>query len=146
MALKLLVLMFMEKTLKIHECMTLVPRTIGGDIPVSKAGQIMRELDIRHLPVLYEGKLVGIVSDRDLKIAKSFRGPGELNVEDVMSPDPFVVSPEAFLDDVAAEMVAHKFGSAVVQAGSGKVVGIFTTIDALRVLQDTFRKYYSHAA
>src|SRR5262249_39099561 len=69
---------------EICECMSIVPRTIGADIGVSKAAAVMREADIRHLPVLREGKLVGIVSERDIQVARAFPGPGELTVEDVM--------------------------------------------------------------
>ena len=136
----------MKTTPMIQESMTLVPKTIGSDLPISKAGAIMREHDVRHLPVLKEGKLVGIISDRDIKIAKSFPGPGELSVEDVMTPDPFVVGPDAFLDEVAAVMIEHKYGCAVIQSPGGKVVGIFTTIDALRVLNNVLQKNYSHKA
>jgi acetoin utilization protein AcuB len=126
--------------------MTRVPHTIGLDIPISKAGAVMRESGIRHLPVLKEGKLVGIISERDVAVAKCFPGPGELVVEDIMTPDPYVVSSEAFIDDVIAEMVEHKYGSAVVQAPTGKVVGILTTIDALKILQEIMHRYYAHSA
>jgi acetoin utilization protein AcuB len=130
----------MSATLTIHQYMTLVPRTIGEDIEVSKADAIMRDHDIRHLPVLKEGKLVGIVSDRDVKIAKSFPGPGELSVGDVMSADPYTVGPETPLSEVVATMIEHKYGSALVQSPQGKIAGIFTTIDALRALKHLLEK------
>jgi acetoin utilization protein AcuB len=136
----------MEATPKVQQYMSLVPRTIGQDIEISKAEAIMRDHDIRHLPVLREAKLVGVISDRDVKVARSFPGPGVLSVGDVMTVDPYVVSPETFLDDVAGEMVEHKYGCAVVQAPNGKIVGIFTTTDALRALKYLLGRFSSHKA
>ena len=77
---------------KIEEVMSRPPRTIGEDIPVSTARSEMRRDRIRHLPVLSAGRLVGIISDRDIRIAQSFQGPGELLVKNIMTPDPYVVS------------------------------------------------------
>jgi acetoin utilization protein AcuB len=103
---------------------------------------MMRELQIRHLPVQEGGKLVGILTDRDLKLATSFGDPNELKVEDVMSLDPYTVRPEASLDAVVIEMAEHKYGSAIVQQANGKVVGIFTAVDALRVLAEQLEAFY----
>lgn len=125
----------METTPKIQEYMSLVPRTVGQEATVTQAEAMMKENEIRHLPVIEAGRLVGVVSERDIKLGRSFPGPGELTVGDVMVPNPYVVGPDAFLDEVASEMIKHKLGSAIVQLPSGKVVGIFTMIDALRVLQ-----------
>lgn len=129
----------MSKPLLIQECMTLVPRTVGSTISVTKAKQLMEDLDIRHLPVLKEGRLVGLISERDINLAKSFRGPGELSVEDVMSIEPFVIKPDALVEEVTSQMVSRKFGSAIVQSETGKVVGIFTTTDALRLIRDLLK-------
>jgi acetoin utilization protein AcuB len=131
---------------KVQKFMTALPHTIGSDIPVKKAMELMREFRIRHLPVQKGGQLVGVVSERDIRLARSFQGPGELAVEDVMSADPYVVSPEAGLDEVASEMATHKYGCAIVVQSNGKIVGIFTDNDALRVLAETLRGNYRAVA
>lgn len=135
----------MKNMPKIQKFMTTMPHTIGSDMTIKKAMEIMREHRIRHLPVQKGGKLVGIITDRDVKLARSFQGPGELSVDDVMTPDPYVVGPEASLNDVVLEMAEHKYGCAIVQQDNGKVVGIFTDNDGLRVLGEVLRQNYKEA-
>lgn len=127
---------------KIQKVMTTMPHTIGSDIPISKALSMMREHNIRHLPVQQGGELVGILSDRDLKLATSFSGPDELKVEDVMMPDPYVADPAAPLDQVVARMAERKLGCTIIKQTNGKVVGILTDNDALRVLAEVLRENY----
>lgn len=115
--------------------MTPNPHCIGRDQPLAVAHEKMRTLGFRHLPVLDGGKLVGIVSQRDLLFVETLRdvNPEEVTVDDAMSSDVYVVPPERAIGEVAARMVERKYGCAVVVDG-GHVVGIFTTNDALRVL------------
>lgn len=129
---------------QIQKYMTAMPHTIGTDIPVKKALELMTSHRIRHLPVQSGGKLLGILSDRDIRLAASFQGAEELLVEDVMSPDPFKVEPDSSLDYVVSEMAEHKYGCAVIQQGNGRVVGIFTATDGLRVLAELLDKNYQH--
>lgn len=127
---------------KIQKVMTAMPHTIGSDIPIKQAMEIMRNFHIRHLPVQSGGDLVGVISDRDIQLARSFQGTGELTVDDVMTPDPYVVQPEAELDEVVLNMAEHKYGCAIVRQSNGKVVGILTDNDGLRILGDTLRSHY----
>ena len=132
----------MKQMPAIQKFMTTTPHTIGRDIPIQTALSMMREHNIRHLPVQDGGKLVGILTDRDLSLAASFGKPSELKAEDVMTQSPYTVLPEAPLDQVVLEMAEHKYGCAVVKQGNGKVVGIFTAVDALRVLGETLESFY----
>ena len=113
-------------------------------MPIKKAAEMMQEFRIRHLPVQKGGALVGVITDRDIKLARSFEeaGTGDSKVEDVMSPDPFTASPEAALDEVVLEMAEHKYGCAIIQQQNGKVVGIFTDNDGLRILGEIVRQNY----
>lgn len=121
----------------IQRYMSASPHSIGSEQTLTAAHELMRENQVRHLPVLHGGKLVGLVSQRDLHLVETLAGvnPDEVRVEDAMSADPFVVSPDADLAEVARHMAEHKLGSAVVMQGN-KVVGVFTTVDALRALGD----------
>ncbi|MEK6579389.1 MAG: CBS domain-containing protein [Bdellovibrionota bacterium] len=132
----------MKQMPKIDKFMTPMPHTIGMDIPIKKALEIMREHGIRHLPVQEGGKLVGVLTDRDIKLAASFQGASELIVEDVMTPDPFTTHPEASLDYVVSQMAEHKYGCAVVQQENKKIVGIFTATDGMRVFAEILTKNY----
>lgn len=134
------------KTLpKIEKYMTSMPHTIGKDIPLKTALSQMREYRIRHLPVQEGGQLIGVLTDRDVKLASSFQGAAEFKVEEVMTPDPYTVRPGTSLEQVVSEMAEHKYGCAIVQQDNGKVVGIFTTVDALRVLSEVLLKNYKPA-
>jgi acetoin utilization protein AcuB len=126
----------------VQKVMTAMPHTIGADIPLKKAKSMMSDYHIRHLPVLEGGQLVGILTERDIALASSFEGAAELKVEDVMMSMTYTVRPEASLDAVVAEMAERKYGSALVQQENGKVVGIFTAVDALRVLSEVLREHY----
>jgi acetoin utilization protein AcuB len=119
----------------IRDFMTPAPHTIGREQSLSVAQAHMRAFGVRHLPVLHAGKLVGILSQRDALFVETLHDvdPAEVPVEDAMSGDVYVVSPDASLFEVAAEMAEHKYGCAVVMDGGG-VAGIFTTVDALRAL------------
>ena len=119
----------------ISRYMTRQPWTIRHDASLKLAGQLMREHRVRHLPVLDAGKLVGLVSERDVLLFDR-RGEPDTKVEDAMSVDVYGVRPTDPIEGVVASMAERKLGSAVVLDRRGEVEGIFTTVDALRVLLD----------
>lgn len=121
----------------VSKFMTTLPHTIGADQTLAKASKMMSEFKVRHLPVLSGGKLVGILSDRDLKLVETFRDvdPEKETVDEAYSPDPYITSPTASLADVCAEMAGHKYGCALV-CDNHKLVGIFTWIDALTAFSE----------
>lgn len=115
----------------VKKYMTQSVQTIGDEQPMSVAHRVMRDEQIRHLPVLHQGKLVGIVTDRDLRMVETLRDvdPTRVAVSEAMTADVYTVSPDAGIDEVVGSMATHKYGSAVV-VDHGHVVGIFTTVDA----------------
>ncbi|QQR81989.1 MAG: CBS domain-containing protein [Deltaproteobacteria bacterium] len=121
--------------------MTASPHTIGAEQNIELASKRMNDLGIRHLPVLKGGKLVGIISDRDIRLVEALESvdPGLILVQDVMSPEIYSVSPDASMAQVCAHMAKQKFGSAVI-VEKEVIVGIFTTIDALRAFSDHLLK------
>lgn len=119
----------------IAEVMTRSPFTIGRDQRLARAHVVMREHGLRHLPVLEGGKLVGILSQRDLYFVEAIAGTDMQmdSVADAMASDLYVVAPGDRVADVARSMAKHKYGCAVV-VDCGRVVGIFTATDALELL------------
>jgi acetoin utilization protein AcuB len=130
---------------QIKKYMTTDIQTIGDQQPMAMAHRMMREQHIRHLPVLHQGKIVGIVTDRDLHLVETLRDvdPAKISVSEAMTPDPYVVGPEASLDEVVSTMAAKKYGSAVV-TDHGHVVGIFTTVDACSAFAELLETRLSH--
>ncbi|MFT3776315.1 MAG: CBS domain-containing protein [Minicystis sp.] len=115
--------------------MTKSPVVVERDATMERALRIMDEQGFRHLPVVDGGRLVGLVSERELKIVDHMAGfTGKLCVVgDFILAPPYTVSPDAPLGEVARVMAENKYGSAVVCDGD-RVVGVFTTTDALRAL------------
>jgi acetoin utilization protein AcuB len=124
----------------VERFMTANPVAITSDRTLAEAHRVMRERQIRHLPVVDSGRLVGLVSQRDLYLIETLHGvdPDAERVEEAMTAEPFTVAPDAPLEDVASVMAERRYGSAVVLQG-GEVVGLFTTVDALRALATVSR-------
>ncbi|MEZ4229383.1 MAG: CBS domain-containing protein [Polyangiaceae bacterium] len=121
----------------ISEFMTAQPHSIGQEQTLAAAADQMRKLNVRHLPVLHGGKLVGLLSQRDIHLVQTLPDidPEQVKVEEAMTAEPFQVAPGDTLAGVARTMADNKYGAAVVMDGS-KLVGVFTTTDALRILAD----------
>ena len=117
--------------------------TIQKDDPVERAQTMMAVHGIRHLPVLDGRRLVGILSDRDIrgvlipqrlgnsaKKSGAFYLPRDVMVEEAMSLDPLWVSPGSDIEEAARLLIKNKIGCLPVVDG-GKVVGIITDTDIL---------------
>jgi acetoin utilization protein AcuB len=122
--------------------MTRQPWTIRRNASLAQAREMMRIHHIRHLPVLDGGKLVGVLSERELRLIDALPGgePDEISVEDAMTADVYTVRADDPVDEVVDEMAEHKYGSVVVVDKSGTIEGIFTTVDALDVLAALLRR------
>jgi acetoin utilization protein AcuB len=126
----------------IRRFMTVGPHVITSRHTLAEAHQTMRERGVRHLPVVDDGHLKGVVSQRDLYLLETLRGVDAARelVEEAMSSDPYVVTPEAPLEEVAEAMANQKHGSALV-VERATVIGIFTTTDALKALVSVLRRH-----
>ena len=117
--------------------MTPFPYSIEIDAPLAEAHALMREHRFRHLPVMSKGTIVGMLSDRDIKLVlgPDFDRPdeSELKVGDAYVEQPCVVPASAPVARVARTMAERHIGSAIVTK-DGKLVGIFTVTDACRAL------------
>jgi acetoin utilization protein AcuB len=125
---------------RIRDIMTPAPHTIGVDQSLFRAREVMREHHVRHLPVLRAGRLVGIVTERDVDLVEALDELDERQVlvEEAMTSDVYAVRPEQALDAVVDHMAKHKLGSAIVAEGD-RVLGVFTSVDALRLLAKELR-------
>ncbi len=118
--------------------MTRLVHTVGTEQTISFALDHMQEHKIRHLPVLRGGRLVGVVSDRDLGLVAGLNdvNPDNTKVEEAMTAVPYTASSKTPLLDVLQEMTEHKYGSVLIMDGT-KVSGIFTTYDVVLLLTKT---------
>lgn len=130
---------------KIMKFMTPDPVTVNSQLTLSQADKMMREHNIRHLPVLEGGRLIGVVSDRDLKMVMSFKdvNPEVVTVEEACTFDPIKVSPEAPLDEVVVMMAEKRIGSVLVVDNS-KLVGIYTWVDGLKSMGEILNQRFHH--
>jgi CBS domain-containing protein len=126
----------MRKITTLQDVMTPVPRTVHPNKKLREAAFLMRSQKIRHLPVEEDGKCIGILSDRDLRTAATYLGSDAdfLRVRNAMIGDPYCVSPGTSLAVVARHMAKKKYGCVVVTDTAGKIVGIFTAVDALEFI------------
>jgi acetoin utilization protein AcuB len=133
--------------MKVRDLMTAKPITAGPDMPVLEARQIMLGKRIRHLLVTDGPKLLGIVTDRDIRL--NLPSPAtslsiweinyllaRLTVASVMTKALVTVSPGGDLRDAAVLMLDHRIGALPVVDG-GALVGIVTETDLLRAFVKT---------
>ena len=125
----------MRKVPLIGDVMTPSPVVVEIDASVADARDRMIDNEVRHLPVVEEGRLVAVVSDRDIAAlendAEADRLSKRLRVRDACSLDLYAVAPDAALDVVLLEMADRHVGSVVVVDGEA-AVGVFTATDACR--------------
>ena len=123
----------------IQKYMSTTPHSIGADQRLDSAMELMKKYSIRHLPVLKAGGLIGILSDRDIKLALGIRGvdPTKTAVDEIATDEVYITQPDIPLNEVVSQMAEKRIGSAVV-VQNHKLVGIFTSTDAMRVLGEIF--------
>ena len=126
--------------IRVRDLMSREPETIAPDAPLGAALAAMRAQEIRHLPVVEPGgRLVGIVTDRDLRQAMLARSHAlrdanrDLQVQDVMTCGVVTVEPDATVVRAATLMHERKIGSVPVVEG-GRLAGIVTERDLLRAV------------
>jgi acetoin utilization protein AcuB len=124
----------MKANKRIEENMTEYPSLVSDRTSVVEAQEFMKEMGIRHLPVVEKGKVVGIISDRDLRQAELLSDSMTLVVSDFMTPNPYCVKVGTPLGEVVQKMAEHKYGSVIILNQIDRVVGIFTTTDGMRLL------------
>ena len=131
----------------IREWMTKDVITVTPDTSMLKASKLMKDHNIRRLPVLDGKRVAGIVSDRDIRAASPSKATtldmhelyyllSEVKVKDIMTSDPVTVYDTDAVDAAALIMENKGIGGLPVVDGSGELVGIITDHDIFRVLVD----------
>lgn len=125
----------------VEEFTTPSPLTAKEDTPIESLHQMMKEHNVRHIPILRDGRVTGIVSERDIKVASGLTSKERSMVRaaDIMAREPVTVSAGARLDEVAFEMAENKIGSVIVNDEDDNFYGIFTVTDALNALIEIAR-------
>jgi acetoin utilization protein AcuB len=112
----------------VRDVMTRRLVTIGPETSCREARRLMDEHRIRHLPVVAGGRLIGMVSDRDVRSAAS--GASGSVARRIMTPDPVTVTSRTRIEHAARVMLDARFGSLPVVDTT--LVGIVTSTDLLR--------------
>lgn len=124
--------------IKVDEYTSLSPVTISHTESLDRASDLMHEHGIRHLPVMIDGKISGIISERDVLSHIGKDWTRMMKVGDIMSTSVLTVYKDDNLGEVAYQLSSQKVGSAVVLDDDGSLYGIFTTTDALNALVEVF--------
>jgi acetoin utilization protein AcuB len=150
--------MSVQATTLVRDVMAKQPVTIGPEASLGSASAVMRERGIRHLPVVDDtGRLLGIITDRDLRAAalapalseflpvglrRAVEGAAEmleqLRVQDAMTWGVVTTRPDASVAEAGAVMFERRVGSLPVRE-NGKLVGIVTERDIFKALMMTIK-------
>jgi CBS domain-containing protein len=126
----------MAKT--VADAMTPEPRTVSRLSSVVDAAKIMFEEDVGSVPVVEDGSLVGIVTDRDiaLRVVAAQRDPTTTYVEEIATARPHVATPDESLDDAYEQMAAWRVRRLPVVSDDGRLVGMLAQADLVHELRD----------
>ncbi len=132
----------------IKDIMTPDPEQIQASASLAQAAEKLFENDIRHLPVMREGRAIGMLSDKDLRgfvwsFSSDAEDPDQLEtfsakaVSELMSGNLLSVGPEDQIQEAIDIMLDHKVGAvAVIDPHTEKLVGIVSYVDILRVTRE----------
>lgn len=110
------------------------PITVSVNDGLKEASELMTSKGIRHLPVMEDRKVVGIISERDILANDGKSWSEHLRVKDIMSTSVLSAYTTESLGEVAYRLSREKKGSAIVYDLEENLYGIFTTTDALNAL------------
>lgn len=126
-----------------RDLMTQDPVSVESDTPVQNVMDVMMERDIRHVPIVDSGALIGMISDRDLRqiswTSVVAGAPARLNipVSSLMSGDPISVGQEADAYELIDIMLDQKVGAVpVVDEVENRLLGIVSYMDVLKHARD----------
>ena len=133
--------------MKVRKIMTKAAQTILPDATVEQASQKMRDYNIGLLPVVEEGKVLGVVTDRDIvvHVIAEARNPHLTTIREVMTGKPFSCFENQSVTEASRIMEKHGVRRLIVISHRHKLVGILTVTDlALKIANETLSGHLLH--
>lgn len=136
---------------RVKDWMTRDVITISPDVTLPAAHQLMTEKNIRRLPVVKDGRLVGIVTRGDVRGAEPSGASSlsiwelnfllaKLSIGEIMVPNPITIAPDEIIGEAARLMLDHKISGLPVVDSAGRIEGILTESDIFRLVVQEWHK------
>lgn len=118
----------------IRDVMSAGPTTVGASTPVAEAARLMKSDDIGSVPILEDGKLAGVLTDRDivLRVVADGLDPQSTTAGEVASREPVTIDPQQNLDEALRLMAEHQVRRLPVVEEDGRLVGVVAQADVAR--------------
>jgi acetoin utilization protein AcuB len=131
--------------MQVQNWMSAEVATVEEETTVIRVMEILEKKGIRHLPVLKDGRLVGMITDGEVKDATPMKGTtlkaeelyfflAEMKARDIMRPNPLTIRPDQTMEVAAVKMLEHQVTGIPVVTAAGELVGIISQGDVFRVL------------
>ena len=138
----------------VKERMASEPIAVDENTSIMKATQIMKENNIRRIPVVRDGRLIGIISDRDIKEAAPSKATSldvhelyyllsEIKIKDIMTPDPITLRENDSVEKAAVIMLENRISGMPIVDDDNHVIGIITETDVFKVMVSITGAYRS---
>ncbi len=138
----------------VKEWMANEPIVVDENTSIMKATQIMKENNIRRIPVVRDGRLIGIISDRDIKEAAPSKATSldvhelyyllsEIKIKDIMTPDPITLRENDSVEKAAVIMLENRISGMPIVDDDNHVIGIITETDVFKVMVSITGAYRS---
>ena len=135
----------------VRDWMSSPPITINANATLPEACELLRKHQIRRLPVLEEGKLIGIVTRGDLRGAQPSEATtlsiwelntllAKLKIRSIMTPEPITIRDDVTISDAAQLMIDYKVSGLPVVNADGELAGMITESDIFRMVVKTWRE------
>jgi CBS domain-containing protein len=122
----------------VQKAMTSNPTAITPDTTVQEAARLMKSEDVGALPIVEDGRLTGVVTDRDLAIRGIAEGRGaETTVRELASRDIVTIEAQQSLEEAARLMAEHQVRRLCVVEEDGRLVGMLAQADVAQAGHDT---------
>lgn len=123
---------------QVRDVMTPNPRTIEPSTPIVEAAKLMRDEDVGPVPIVESGRVVGILTDRDIavRVVAEGKDPQSKTAGEVASKQLVTIDPDQTIDEAARLMAQHQVRRLPVCEEDGRLVGIVAQADVALVGED----------